>query len=490
MPFNSLVFLIFFPFVAFAFYACPPKVRWLLLLGASYFFYASWHPKYLLILLAVTVISYLAGVRLEKEKRPVARRLILWGSLLTSLGVLFVFKYFNFFSSTLGAVLEEVGATSAVPVLNLLLPLGISFFTLQTISYMLDVYRGILKPEKHLGIYALFVAFFPQLVAGPIARGSQLLPQFHQVQTPDYENIVSGLQRMAWGFFKKLVIADRLALFVNIVYGNPRGFSGLPLIIATYAFAFQIYCDFSGYVDIALGAAKVMGFTLVENFQQPYAAQSVPDFWRRWHISLSNWLRDYIFYPLRRTMLRHPLFSETGIQNGVNLVLPPLVTMLVSGLWHGASWTFVVWGALHGMMMVVGVVWGQMRLKGLLHLPEKVAIALKIFVTFHAVTFAWIFFRAKSLSDAVYIVRHLFVNLDFHSSVLDLMPGGVYEWAIALLALLLVEVGHWLQNRNGNVRGFVHSQPVWLRWPMYYALVLVIFMFGKFGLTEFIYSQF
>jgi D-alanyl-lipoteichoic acid acyltransferase DltB (MBOAT superfamily) len=487
MRFNSIEFLVFFPVVSIAFFIVPHKYRWLLLLGASYLFYMSWRPKYILVLLAVTIISYLAGLWLGRDKNPLTRRIILNISLFASLGILFFFKYFNLSNPIFQGIFDQWGISHLVPE-NILLPLGISFFTLQTMSYTLDVYRGIIKPEKHAGIYALFVAFFPQLVAGPIGRANLLLPQYYETHAPDYEKIVSGLQRMVWGLFKKLVVADRLALLVGTVYGDPTTYTGMALILATYAFAYQIYCDFSGYADIAIGAARVMGFELTENFQQPYYAQSIPDFWRRWHISLYSWLRDYIFYPIHRTLIRR----QASSRNFLTTIIPPMVTMLASGLWHGGNWTFIIWGALHGIFMVVSILWSQAKksINWSFALPSRLATGIKIFATFNLVSFAWIFFRANSLSDALYIIRHLFVNLEIQSSLFELMPGGSYEWTIAILAILLMETVHMVQMKMGSLRQATRIQPVWLRWSIYFGLVMVIFIFGKFESTEFIYSRF
>jgi len=487
MRFNSIEFLVFFPIVSIAFFIIPQKYRWLLLLGASYLFYMSWRPKYILILLAVTGISYVTGLWLGRDRNPATRRLILNISLVASLGILFFFKYFNFSNPIFHDIFDQLRISHLVPE-SILLPLGISFFTFQTMSYTIDVYRGTIKPEKHAGIYALFVAFFPQLVAGPIGRANPLLPQYYETHVPDYEKIVSGLQRMVWGLFKKLVIADRLALLVDTVYGFPTDYTGMALVLATYAFAFQIYCDFSGYADIAIGAARVMGFQLTENFQQPYYAQSIPDFWRRWHISLYNWLRDYIFYPVHRALLRRQFSSRSLIA----IIIPPMLTMLASGLWHGDNWTFIIWGALHGIFMVVSVWWSQAKksISWSFTLPSGLAAGIRIFATFNLVSFAWIFFRANSPSDAIYIIRHLFVNMEIGSSLLDLMPGGSYDWMIVILAILLMETVHIVQMKWGSLRQATRIQPVWVRWSIYFGFVMIIFIFGKFGSTEFIYSRF
>ena len=485
VKFNSIEFLVFFPFVATAFFLIPHRWRWTLLLGASYFFYVSWNPKYVVVLLVMTVIGYVSGRLLEQQTRPTTRRFILSLSLLASLGILFFFKYSDLSNRALHSVFDRLGIGYGV---YLVLPLGLSYFTFQTLSYILDVYRGTIPAERHAGIYALFIGFFPQLTAGPIPRASQLLPQFRTVHSPDYELVVSGLLRMTWGFFKKLVIADRLAVMVNTVYGDPTAYTGTALILATYAFAFQVYCDFSGYADIAIGAARVMGFTLQENFQQPYYATSIPEFWRRWHITLYNWLRDYVFYPLSRALRRSGFASDQLLA----LALPPMLTMLISGLWHGTNWTFIVWGALHGTFMVISVLWSRanLSLRWPFSFPPQILTGLKIFFTFNLVCLAWIFFRANSISDALYIIQHLFVTAEINASLYDLMPSGWYDWLIAMLAIFLMEVVHYNQRKYGSVREVVRRQPVWLRWSVYYALIVVIFMFGKFGAGEFIYARF
>jgi alginate O-acetyltransferase complex protein AlgI len=484
---NSVEFLLFFPLVAVAFYLFPRRWRWILLLVASYYFYISWNPEYIIILLAMTAIGYVSGLGLAREGQPQRKRIILALSLTACLAILFVFKYSYLSTTFLHLVSDRLGI-EPLKHYYLVLPLGISFYTFQTLSYILDVYRGVARPERHAGIYALFVSFFPHLSAGPIARANQLIPQLREDQTPEYEMIVSGLQRMAWGFFKKLVIADRLADMVNTVYANPSAYTGVALLLATYAFAVQIYCDFSGYADIAIGAARVLGFKLPENFQQPYFAESIPDFWRRWHITLYNWLRDYVFYPLGRAM-RRAGFSSASVPA---IVIPTLLTMLASGLWHGTSWTFIIWGGLHGLYLIGSYFWNRAvsRSHMWLQVPPIVGRTLNILLTFNLVSFAWIFFRANSLADALYIVQHLFVTGESGVSVIELMPGGGYEWLIALAAILLLELVQWQQRKNGSLREVIRRQPAWLRWSAYYGLVMVILMFGKFGTVEFIYSRF
>ena len=488
MKLNTLHFLVFLPVVATLYHILPHRWRWVWLLASSYLFYMSWNAEYITVLLLVTAIGYGVGLRLARETEPKTRRLVLSFGLVTILGILFFFRYFNLANRLLQPVFSQLIWSGRFPEIHVAVPLGISFFTLQAMSYMIDTYRGVARPERHAGIFALFMAFFPHVTAGPIARANQLLPQFYERHPADYDRVVTGLQRMAWGFFKKLVIADRLALIVNPVYGKPSAFTGAALILATYAFAFQIYCDFSGYSDIAIGAARIMGFELQENFRQPYSAQSIVDFWRRWHISLSNWLRDYVFYPLSRAIQR----SRMGSGGLLGLILPPMVTMLVSGLWHGTNRTFLVWGGLNGMFMVVAVLISRWRNPWRLpsRLPPRITAGLKIFATFNLVSFGWIFFRANSLSDAVYIVTHLFVFPEMPSSLSSIVPGGRYEWMIAVLALLLMGTVQWIQSRNGNLREVMLRQPAWLRWAAYYSLVAVILMFGKLGNYNFIYQDF
>lgn len=487
MKFNSIQFLVFFPIVAIVYFVIPQKWRWLLLLCASYLFYMSWRPKYVLVLLVVTGIGYLAGRLLDKENRPKNRRFIFVFSLISTLGILFFFKYFSSSISIFQGIITQLDGLKWVPE-NIFLPLGLSFFTFQSMSYMIDVYRGTVRPEKHAGIYAVFTAFFPQLVAGPIGRANHLLPQYHEKHEPDYENVVTGLQRMAWGFFKKLVIADRLAPLVDKVYGNPGDYSGAILILATYAFAYQIYCDFSGYADIAIGAAKVLGFQLTENFQRPYYAQSIPDFWRRWHISLYNWLRDYIFYPLQRALMRRQFRSG----DLVSIIIPPMATMLASGLWHGEHWNFVIWGGLHGVYMASSVLWTRFKrsITWSISLPNWTTTGLKIFATFNLVSFAWIFFRANTISEAIYIVGHMFTSFGTSINLADLMPNGAYDWGILIFSALLVEIIQIMEIKNENLRQRFRSQPIWLRWSLYFGIVTVLLIFGKFASTEFIYARF
>ncbi len=479
MLFNSFQFLIFFPVVTAAYWALPHRRRWQLLIIASCYFYMVLVPEYILILFFLILVDYFAGLFIDKAEGRI-RKLILVISLMANIGTLGVFKYFNFFNNNLGLVFDLFGWKYTISNLHLILPIGLSFHTFQSMSYTIEVYRKRYPAERHLGFYALYVLFYPQMVAGPIERPGNLLRQFHQEQTFEYQPVADGLKLMMWGLFKKIVIADRLAILVNNVYDTPTHYTGLPLILATYCFSFQIYCDFSGYSDIAIGAAKVMGIRLMKNFDRPYYAKSIGEFWKRWHISLSSWFRDYVYIPLGGNRV------ATG-RWYFNLFF----VFLVSGLWHGANWTFVIWGALHGMYLIGSILTQKVRdrLSAVTDLPNYPLLKklVGIFITFHLVTFSWIFFRAKSLKAAWYIITHLFR----FSSDQSIWTLGLdrFELLIALLAIVCLESVHLLQ-RQQPVTQRLRPQPAWLRWSFYGATVVVILLFGKFTSLDFIYFQF
>lgn len=483
MLFNSFEFAIFFPLVVIGYFLLPPRFRWAFLLGASYYFYMCWKAEYLVLIVISTLIDYVAGLRMGKTAVRSRRKKYLLLSLVANLGILFTFKYANFFSESLRVALNQFNIFYDMPMFDLLLPVGISFYTFQSMSYTIDVYRGEQQPERHLGKFALYVAFFPQLVAGPIERSLRLLPQFDRVFKFDYERVVSGLRLMLWGFFKKLVIADRLAIYVNEAYNHPAEYQGLTLLLATYFFAIQIYCDFSGYSDIAIGAARVMGYDLMTNFRQPYFSKSISEFWRRWHISLSTWFRDYLYIPLGG--------NRVGKQRWYfNL----FAVFVISGLWHGANWTFVVWGALHGGYLIFAIVTADWRQK-LAHwsgLAKRPALhnLLRTLITFHLVLFAWIFFRANSLSEAFMIIGNMAV-LDFSLESLKSLniALGWGELLVAIGSILFLELAHLLQSR-GKVHSWITARPAALRWSVYYLLLLAIAFFGVFNHSEFIYFQF
>ncbi len=486
MSFVSLEFLIFFAVVSILYFVIPYRWRWVFLLIASYIFYAYWNAWYIFLIIFSTFVDYFAARSIDAtpQENKARRRLLLGISLAVNLGVLFLFKYFNFFSESSVLFFEAIGLSYSPTTLNLILPVGISFYTFQSMSYTIDVYRGEIKPEKHAGIFATFIAFFPQLVAGPIERAENMLPQFREKFDFDYDRIVNGLRLILWGLFKKVVIADRVAIYVNAVYNNVEAYQGLPLIFATVFFAFQVYCDFSGYSDIAIGTAQIMGFRLMQNFRQPYLSTSVRDFWRRWHISLSTWFRDYVYIPLGGNRV-------SLVRNLINL----LVVFVLSGLWHGASWTFVIWGALHGFYIVVETVLSRFLPKGA-KLPRLVTV-LQVVFTFVLVCFAWLFFRANSLADAGYVTSNLLNITDTSFKTISApFKSGLFaagtEFIITWILLGLLMLAEWLDIRS-NLITVLASKPVYLRWAVYYILIaaigLSLLLYGA-QTQDFIYFQF
>jgi len=480
MLFNSFDFLIFFTVVVFFYFSIPQKYRWAFLLAASYFFYGYWHVGLLKLIITSTLVAYTTGLAIDRSKNQNRKKIFLSVSLVANLGLLFLYKYFNFFSSSLNVISDYIQLPHTFPMKDMVLPIGISFYTFQTLSYTIDVYRGDKKAEKHLGIFALYVSFFPQLVAGPIERSTNLLPQLFKKTHFDYKRVTDGLKLMLWGFFKKVVIADRLAIYVNAVYNNPDAYTGIPVILATYFFAFQIYCDFSGYSDIAIGAAKVMGYELTANFKRPYYSKSIREFWRRWHITLTTWFKDYLYISIGGNRV-----SKWRWYGNIFLVF------LVSGLWHGANWTFVLWGALHGFYMLFSIWTAGARhmlceRSGLINYPNMHRY-IKIFITFHLALFAWVFFRSSNFSDALTILRSMF---DFRNGFLQVdAPMGWYELGAAFVSIFIMESVHFLQRRR-SMREFMSDRPIWLRWTVYYILMFYILLFGVFTEQQFIYFQF
>ncbi len=491
MLFNSIDFLIFFPIVVLLFFYTPQRFRWVLLLVASYYFYMSWEPAYALLIITSTIIDYWASHKIQISKSQRNRNIWLFLSLLTNFGLLFSFKYYNFFSESLSWISLYFPSPLSLPKVNWLLPVGISFYTFQTVSYTIEVYRGKQKAEDHFGYFALYVSFFPQLVAGPIERPANLLPQFRQEHSFEYERVTNALKLMAWGMFKKVVVADRLAFFVDPVYNDPASFSGPILCVATFFFAIQIYCDFSGYSDIAIGAAGVLGIKLMRNFNSPYLATSVVDFWRRWHISLSTWFRDYLYFPLGGNKVSKKRWQ-------INI----LIVFLVSGLWHGANWTFVIWGAIHGLFFVIHNISKPIRkfLESCLQLNRipKMYKTFQIICTFLIVCFAWIFFRANNMSDAIYIVSNLATGW---SSLLDraIISDNIYSilginslrlivalgfvWITIIVLMVIIEFYE-------KPRQMFVNWPWWTRWPSYFMILLAMLFLGAYEQSAFIYFQF
>lgn len=478
MLFNSLEFVVFFPMVVAFYFLLPYRFRWILLLLASYYFYMCWNYKYVVLLFFTTVICYFAAIGIYRSRVKRVRLLLLTACITIYLGTLFFFKYFNFFGESINILFARFNIFYEVPAYQYLLPVGISFYTFQAIGYTVDVYRGSIQPEYHFGKFALFKSFFPQLVAGPIERASNLLPQFSKKFDFVYERVRDGIVLMAWGFFKKVVIADRLAEYVNVVYSNPADYYGLSVLLATIFFAFQIYCDFSGYSDIAIGAAKIMGFDLMTNFRRPYFALNIKEFWQRWHISLSTWFRDYFYISIggNRVAIWHWQ---------LNLFL----TFLVSGLWHGANWTFVIWGALHGFYLVFAIWTKNLREKFNKRLGldthTKLNRLISVLITFTLVTFAWIFFRANSVSDAFVIVRNM-LNLSVSNYNLFYFPADLYIAVLSIVLLLVVEL--WLEFYKSPERIYRLKRP--LKWAVFTCMIFSIFLLGKWESIDFLYFQF
>ncbi|HEY8166199.1 MAG TPA: MBOAT family O-acyltransferase [Gemmatimonadaceae bacterium] len=485
MLFNSFTFLIFFPVVVAVYFAIPHRFRWAWLLGASCYFYMAFIPVYILILFFLISVDYAAGLLIEPATGA-KRRMWLIMSLVANIGILAVFKYFNFLNANVHAIAEVFHWPYGMPMLSLVLPIGLSFHTFQAMSYTIEVYRGRVKAERHVGIYALYVMFFPQLVAGPIERPQNLIPQFYQPHEFDYERVTNGLRRMAGGLFMKVVIADRLARYVNIVYTDPSSFHGLTLVVATIFFAFQIYCDFAGYSHIAIGAAQVMGFRLMENFNHPYLSQSISEFWSRWHISLSTWFRDYVYIPLGGNRVRK-------LRWYYNL----FVTFLLSGLWHGANWTYVIWGGLNGFYLISSLITAPIRerlaiVAGLSQRPRFHSV-VRVATTFALVCIAWVFFRANTLQDVITIFTQLWARPTLHQLIpFPLRGEGITKLEVAYSFLLIAGLVTYevFAGRLGLSRKF-RLQPVWVRWPAYYAFCMAIWLLGiSTEAKAFIYFQF
>jgi D-alanyl-lipoteichoic acid acyltransferase DltB (MBOAT superfamily) len=488
MLFNSIAFVIFFPVVTLLYFFLPFRFRWALLLAASCFFYMFFKPEYILILGFTIVIDYIAGILLENEQDKARKKKFLIMSLIANIGVLAVFKYYNFFNNNISVLAQHFGFHNNIPFLNFVLPIGLSFHTFQAMSYTIEVYRGNQKAERHFGIYSLYVMFYPQLVAGPIERPQNVLHQFHEEKHFDYRNAVSGIQLMLWGMFKKVVIADRLAMVTDPVFNNPHGYNATSLFVAAIFFSFQIYCDFSGYSDIAIGCARVMGFKLMQNFNRPYNATTITDFWRRWHISLSTWFKDYLYIPLGGNKVAMP-------RRYLNL----FIVFLVSGFWHGANWTYIIWGALHGFYSVFGTMTANFR-KGINKAIGLSSIKwldnfIQRLTTFILVTTAWVFFRANTASDAFYIFRKLpeavTESLQAARQHLPLLNLGLSTANLLLCFVVIgiLELVHFFQNK-GSINSLMRRQPPYLRWAIYYACLLAILYIGIFEKRQFIYFQF
>jgi alginate O-acetyltransferase complex protein AlgI len=481
MLFNSFHFFIFFALIIAAHFMLPQKYRWALLLVSSCYFYMAFIPIYILVLGLSIVIDYVAGIWIE-DAPPAQRKALLSVSIIANVALLVVFKYFNFINENIATLARVLHWNYGVEKLSIVLALGLSFHTFQAMAYTIEVYRGKVKAERHFGIYALYVMFFPQLVAGPIERPQNMLHQFHATHTLEAPRWRSGLQIILWGLFKKVVVADLMSPLVGNVYATPHHFSGPILIIATLFFTIQIYCDFSGYSDIAIGAARLLGYDLMINFRQPYFAKSISEFWHRWHISLSTWFRDYVYIPLGG--------NRTSV---FRMRLNLLIVFAISGLWHGASWTFVVWGMLHGSYLVMSQALAPARetcssLLRLSRIPGLVGLVQGLWV-FLLVMTGWIFFRATSLSDAMHILTHAHVLKGFHADDLFMLGLQRFEMAFAFLMIVIVMVVDWiLVKRPEFIMYYWHKSA--FRWACLIGCFYCIVFFGVFDNVTFIYFQF
>ncbi len=469
MLFNSLQFILFFIIVTISYWYLPGKYRWGLLLGASCYFYMAFVPVYILILGFTIVIDYFAGIYLEKID-PRYKKLFLIISLVSNIGILAVFKYYNFINYNIDFIFKQFDSETPFAFLKILLPIGLSFHTFQAMSYTIEVYRGTYKAEKHFGIYALYVMFYPQLVAGPIERPQNVLWQFHLHNTYDFENMKSGLMQMAFGMFKKVVIADRLAILVDDVYSAPGQKNGLTVIVAVVFYSFQIYCDFSGYSDIGIGAARTMGYKLMDNFNSPYLSKSISEFWSRWHISLSTWFRDYLYIPLGGNRV-------TTLRWYFNL----MIVFLISGLWHGASWAFIIWGGLHGIYNIVGIIKNRwLKKRGYFQQNLVLYKVTNILFTFILVTIAWIFFRSPNMSTVQTVFKQVF-NFTFKDRIDSVMNNTEIIFSLLLIFFLLLKEKYIAVVETTKTNRFYF-------W--FITTIVCCYLFGVFSNNQFIYFQF
>lgn len=476
MLFNSFHFAFFFIAVTIIYFILPHRFRWMFLLLASCYFYMAFIPVYILILGFTIVIDFIAGIWLEKSKGK-KRKYFLIASLIANIGVLATFKYYNFLNHNISTLLNSLGYQNSIPNLRLILPIGLSFHTFQAMSYTIEVYRGNQKAEHNFGIYALYVMFYPQLVAGPIERPQNLIHQFYEKHHFEYERVAEGLRLILWGFFMKIVIADRLAIYVNAVYNNSQHHSGLTLLLATVFFSFQIYCDFAGYSNIAIGVAKVMGFKLMTNFNRPYFSTSISEFWKRWHISLSSWFKDYLYISLGGNRVTIP-----------RLYFNLLFVFLVSGLWHGANWTFLIWGGINGIYLVLAVLTERIRTRFnktiFLDRFPRVHYFVQIAITFLLVSLSWVFFRANTTSEAFSIIRKIF---SFQGPLFIESPSLIIYSLFGIVFLIAVE---FYLEFNNRFQGLFTGPNTLVRNLGYTFIILLILLLGVFDGGQFIYFQF
>lgn len=463
MAFTSLTFLVFLTAVIVINYCLPQRWRWAFLLAASYYFYLNWQPIYAVLLITTTGITYITAKLLNRSyQNRASRKLICWTGCILPLGALAIFKYYGFVTDNISALLETLDIKIVLPKMQLLLPIGISFYTFSAIGYLIDIYRRKYKPERNFGIFCLFIAFFAQITSGPIPRGDQLLPQLKMPDNLNYDNVMRGFRTMLWGFFMKLCVADRITVYVDTIYGNIEAHNGGSILLASILYTIQIYCDFAGYSFIAIGAARMLGLRLIDNFRRPYLAKNIKDFWGRWHISLSTWFRDYVYIPLggnRVSKTRHKL----------NLML----TFLVSGLWHGAAWNYILWGGLHGTGQIAEKLGAKLKLS-----PPPI---VKICLTFVFVSICWMFFRLSSVDEVFHGLGKIL--FDFGVPFID---SVLFYGLITLLIVITKDV---IDEYFPNMK-IMNSNNFWISNISTGLFAAIIVLFGSFGAGSFIYFQF
>lgn len=481
MLFNSIDFAIFLPIV-FALYWFVfnnnLKYQNILLLTSSYFFYACWDYRFLFLLVFSTLLDYFSGIMMRDSGSEARKKFWFWASILINVGFLGVFKYYNFFVSSFADALGLFGFNVSITTLNVILPVGISFYTFHGLSYVIDIYKNRIEPERNFINYSVFVCFFPLLVAGPIERATHLLPQIQKKREFDYSNAVDGLRQILWGLFKKIVIADGCAEFANMIFDGSAQFNGSAHILGAIFFTFQIYGDFSGYSDIALGTAKLFGINLLRNFAYPYFSRDIAEFWRRWHISLSSWFRDYLYIPLG------------GSTGGIGMrIRNTFIIFLVSGFWHGANWTFIVWGFLNALFIMPSIIFQTNRnnieiiAKGK-YLPSFKEFA-SVLITFSLTVFAWIFFRASSLTSAIDYISKIFSKSVFQIPIYT----NRFSSLLLLFIVLLFTLVEWIGREHHFAIQGINRINVKLRWVFYFVIILsIVISFGK--AQSFVYFQF
>ena len=481
MLFNSFEFLLFFPIIIIGFYVLPHKYRWVWLLLGSYYFYMAHEPELLILLIISTLVDYYCGIKMYEAKNKSIKKNYLIISIVTNVGILFVFKYLLFFTTNIQWVFDFFGTellnnqeANSYNFSNILLPIGISFYTFQTMSYSIEIYRGLIKPERHVGKFALYVSFFPQLVAGPVERASRLLPQLKSNIKLNINNIKEGLIMMAWGFFLKLVVADRIGIYVDEAFRNPDSPHSLSLILGSIFFCFQIYYDFSAYTSIAIGTAKTMGYDLIQNFNQPIFATSIAEFWKRWHISFTQWLRDFIYKPLVK-------------RNRTSKLLAVFIVFFINGLWHGANWTFVVWSLLNALILVVEISTKSIRdsIFDMLKLPKRARELLGWFTGISLIIITLVFFRSPNITHAMVYLENMFTLNSLHINILD----NYFELFLCIILILVVQVIYYYKG-NSKVYELFTERTKWVKYSMCFAYILIIVLFAINRQNSFIYFQF